>query len=133
MGYLVGRAGCLDYGAELQRRGLVAVRKDRHLSLAEARNLVITALRQLVTIHANNPTVPILPVDTDYRAILGSAPEGCSRLAPKFDWSDPKEIEMDSVWNVEGPNRFLVKGDKVGRNQPCPCDSGKKFKKCCGV
>ncbi len=22
--------------------------------------------------------------------------------------------------------------DKVGRNDPCPCGSGKKFKKCCG-
>lgn len=22
---------------------------------------------------------------------------------------------------------------KVGRNQPCPCGSGKKFKKCCGI
>ena len=21
---------------------------------------------------------------------------------------------------------------KVGRNEPCPCGSGKKFKKCCG-
>ncbi|MCJ7501118.1 SEC-C domain-containing protein, partial [bacterium] len=24
-------------------------------------------------------------------------------------------------------------GRKVGRNEPCPCGSGKKFKKCCGV
>jgi len=23
-------------------------------------------------------------------------------------------------------------GTKVGRNDPCPCKSGKKFKKCCG-
>ncbi|MFA4831092.1 MAG: SEC-C metal-binding domain-containing protein [Patescibacteria group bacterium] len=23
-------------------------------------------------------------------------------------------------------------GKKVGRNDPCPCGSGKKFKKCCG-
>jgi preprotein translocase subunit SecA len=23
-------------------------------------------------------------------------------------------------------------GEKVGRNDPCPCGSGKKFKKCCG-
>ncbi|MBU4211782.1 MAG: SEC-C domain-containing protein, partial [Verrucomicrobia bacterium] len=23
-------------------------------------------------------------------------------------------------------------GAKVGRNDPCPCKSGKKFKKCCG-
>jgi uncharacterized protein len=25
------------------------------------------------------------------------------------------------------------RGTKVGRNDPCPCDSGKKFKKCCGA
>ncbi len=25
----------------------------------------------------------------------------------------------------------LVKGKKVGRNDPCPCGSGKKYKKCC--
>lgn len=23
--------------------------------------------------------------------------------------------------------------EKVGRNEPCPCGSGKKFKKCCGA
>ena len=22
--------------------------------------------------------------------------------------------------------------EKIGRNDPCPCDSGRKFKKCCG-
>ncbi|MDX1503354.1 MAG: SEC-C metal-binding domain-containing protein [Thermoanaerobaculia bacterium] len=22
---------------------------------------------------------------------------------------------------------------KVGRNEPCPCGSGKKYKKCCGA
>ncbi len=26
----------------------------------------------------------------------------------------------------------VVKSKKIGRNEPCPCDSGKKFKKCCG-
>ena len=25
-----------------------------------------------------------------------------------------------------------VRPSKVGRNEPCPCDSGKKFKRCCG-
>jgi uncharacterized protein YchJ len=24
-------------------------------------------------------------------------------------------------------------GGKVGRNEPCPCGSGKKYKKCCGT
>ena len=26
----------------------------------------------------------------------------------------------------------VVKGPKIGRNDPCPCGSGKKYKKCCG-
>ena len=26
----------------------------------------------------------------------------------------------------------IIKGAKVGRNDPCPCGSGKKYKKCCG-
>ncbi|MBR6914862.1 MAG: SEC-C domain-containing protein [Clostridia bacterium] len=27
----------------------------------------------------------------------------------------------------------MNKGAKVGRNDPCPCGSGKKYKKCCGA
>ena len=27
----------------------------------------------------------------------------------------------------------IVKGKKIGRNDPCPCGSGKKYKKCCGM
>ena len=27
----------------------------------------------------------------------------------------------------------VKKGEKVGRNDPCPCGSGKKYKKCCGM
>ena len=34
--------------------------------------------------------------------------------------------EMQAVQQV-------VRGDKVGRNDPCPCGSGKKYKKCCGA
>ena len=32
------------------------------------------------------------------------------------------------------PKKPIVnKGQKVGRNDPCPCGSGKKYKKCCGA
>ena len=33
-----------------------------------------------------------------------------------------------------GPSLSLpaLQDDKVGRNDPCPCGSGKKYKKCCG-
>ncbi|TFH13897.1 MAG: hypothetical protein E4H02_10920, partial [Lentisphaerales bacterium] len=27
---------------------------------------------------------------------------------------------------------FVRQSAKIGRNDPCPCGSGKKYKKCCG-
>lgn len=42
----------------------------------------------------------------------------------------------DGCWVYESgvfnPKSAPVTSDKVGRNDPCPCGSGKKFKKCCG-
>ncbi len=32
-----------------------------------------------------------------------------------------------------GPAQPVTKGKKTGRNEPCPCGSGKKYKKCCGL
>lgn len=29
------------------------------------------------------------------------------------------------------PRRVVAKKEKIGRNDPCPCGSGKKYKKCC--
>ena len=43
------------------------------------------------------------------------------------DSYDEKDIE-NAIIN----NKTVVKGLKIGRNNTCPCGSGKKFKKCCG-
>jgi len=32
-----------------------------------------------------------------------------------------------------GNSQVKREAAKVGRNDPCPCGSGKKYKKCCGV
>ncbi len=29
-------------------------------------------------------------------------------------------------------SKMFIKSEEVGRNDPCPCGSGKKYKKCCG-
>ncbi|MBI5779330.1 MAG: preprotein translocase subunit SecA [Planctomycetes bacterium] len=34
---------------------------------------------------------------------------------------------------VERPKPIIGSSKETGRNDPCPCGSGKKFKKCCGV
>jgi len=35
--------------------------------------------------------------------------------------------------NQQGAKRNPAPFSKVGRNSPCPCGSGKKYKRCCGV
>ena len=33
---------------------------------------------------------------------------------------------------IEAPRQQPIRVQKIGRNDPCPCGSGKKYKKCCG-
>lgn len=37
------------------------------------------------------------------------------------------------LYKIEKSSKTVVKPPKVGRNDPCPCGSGKKYKKCCGA
>jgi preprotein translocase subunit SecA len=40
--------------------------------------------------------------------------------------------EIESPKAKQGPKaRPVTKSLGIGRNQPCPCGSGKKYKKCC--
>ncbi len=43
-----------------------------------------------------------------------------------------KVAEPVEATHGKGPKKPVVKSLKVGRNAPCPCGSGKKYKKCCG-
>ena len=41
--------------------------------------------------------------------------------------------EIHRFWLAKrGASTQRREGDKVGRNDPCPCGSGKKYKQCCG-
>jgi hypothetical protein len=37
------------------------------------------------------------------------------------------------LYKEQKNSKTIVKGKKIGRNEPCPCGSGKKYKKCCGL
>jgi peptide deformylase len=40
--------------------------------------------------------------------------------------------EFDHLNGILITDKIYKPAEKVGRNDPCPCGSGKKFKKCCG-
>ena len=48
-------------------------------------------------------------------------------------WEDilPAEKRKE-LYKEQKKSGTIVKGPKVGRNDPCPCGSGLKYKKCCG-
>jgi hypothetical protein len=47
---------------------------------------------------------------------------------------EPVLVQEPPPYYDDGPTMPLVRIEpKVGRNDPCPCGSGKKFKKCCGA
>ena len=49
----------------------------------------------------------------------------------QIEYHEPVMFFNKSDW--AGPADSADKKDKkVGRNDPCPCGSGKKYKKCCG-
>jgi preprotein translocase subunit SecA len=52
-----------------------------------------------------------------------------SALAPE---EEEEQVAEAAVATAPKPQPFVRQGEKVGRNDPCPCGSGKKYKQCHG-
>ena len=50
---------------------------------------------------------------------------------PQWDKIFPEEKRKE-LYKAQKLSHTVVKGKKIGRNDPCPCGSGKKYKHCCG-
>jgi preprotein translocase subunit SecA len=61
-----------------------------------------------------------------------AAPERMETL--QIERSRPQRLTFSGSGGGEPPRKAPAhrSPDKVGRNSPCPCGSGKKYKKCCG-
>jgi SEC-C motif-containing protein len=59
------------------------------------------------------------------------------RNMPQTLREEAEFLQEDGVWfyvdgKVRGPDPYQRERPRVGRNDPCPCGSGEKYKKCCG-
>ena len=85
------------------------------------------ALLLKVRIEVNRPTVQ--PVAAPKPAPAEEEVTGAPFVAP-ISAPDPAQLVTNSS---DGTSRPTVKSNKTpGRNDPCPCGSGKKYKNCCG-
>jgi hypothetical protein len=49
----------------------------------------------------------------------------------RIDFTQPQQSQPETPSNQPTPHAPQPTTPRVGRNDPCPCGSGKKFKKCC--
>ena len=50
---------------------------------------------------------------------------------PQWDNLLDKAVRKE-LYKKQKLSGTVIKGRKIGRNEPCPCGSGKKYKNCCG-
>jgi preprotein translocase subunit SecA len=119
--------------------------------------LVMDHLREGIHLRAHAHVDPLVEYQKEsyyaFQEMIGAVKEGIVDLIFK---TKTKAAEKDAGVFVESPKNFVhsqytplsaskpeadkqspvsnskTSSAKVGRNQPCPCGSGKKYKKCCG-
>ncbi|MBZ5510670.1 MAG: preprotein translocase subunit SecA [Acidobacteriia bacterium] len=99
-------------------------------------------VRYLYLMQVIEPTAPAVTIEAG-----GDGGDGAGRrrraaatsvdeLEEAFQRRKRKELEqarMAGSGEYQPVQQRVRSGAKVGRNDPCPCGSGKKYKKCCGV
>lgn len=68
-------------------------------------------------------------LDTLFPKIMKSIPNLTEQLKKRHELLKKIYNRYKKEKNILSQN---IKKDKIGRNDPCPCGSGKKYKKCCG-
>lgn len=67
----------------------------------------------------------------EFRALYSARSEFCNHHeVSQFKKEDGEWKFVDGTIVADKP--IVREHPKVGRNDPCPCGSGKKYKKCCG-
>ncbi len=91
--------------------------------------MMIAAIREETVKYCYNVTIN---TRAERKQVIGAG-EG-----RKDEYKDQAPIESAPVQNHQVPERdvkqetYRREQPKVGRNDPCPCGSGKKYKNCCG-
>ena len=82
--------------------------------------------------------VALTEADTDVPVLSVHAEDGAPRVSEQRMEAYADAIwavyDLRELWRTLGPRQQTVhKAPAPGRNDPCPCGSGKKYKKCCGA
>jgi len=78
-----------------------------------------------------NPAVVRVQTEKRMKEVASIFEENGWKFTMGLEPDKPEDItDLELLLN---PTQPMKAEKKVGRNAPCPCGSGKKYKKCCGV
>lgn len=135
------------------RQVLVHARHYRKVDSKRLRDMLVHALQHLFELHLDKPdTISFIPTPEEYGDASKEMSDKRERVLEIKEFSlEPDQPESfyalaESYMGIQqtaagsvirSPEELdLLKGQpvrntKIGRNEPCPCGSGKKYKKCC--
>ncbi|MDD3487454.1 MAG: preprotein translocase subunit SecA [Candidatus Moranbacteria bacterium] len=121
--YLREGIGLRGYG---QRDPLVEYKKEGYILfqnlLAAIRGSVVNTIFKIGPVQREEPSAQ--------KNVLEDAKYQGADEQPK-QFARPASPDGEENKNTSG-NQTIVNKNEIGRNDPCPCGSGKKYKKCCG-
>lgn len=76
-----------------------------------------------------------IKLDVDFEKLYYNMLEAkADHLYTLPEWDNVLTAEQrEEITKTHKKSRTVVKEKEPGRNDPCPCGSGKKYKKCCGA
>ncbi len=122
MDYLLEGIGLRGYA---QQDPIIAYKKEGFFMFEQMmQSIQDEIVRMMYRVHLEKAPEP---VHSEYSNIQMLSNEFVPPVQSDSDESD-YPMDMQDQSNVIQPVQI---GEKVGRNDPCPCGSGKKYKKCC--
>jgi preprotein translocase subunit SecA len=106
--------GLRAFGASIENAALIEYKKEGHFLFTEMIGKIKSEIRNLIFKVVPVVQQPVVPQENQQ----SPAPQ-----KPMMPPNKPASKLPDS----------MAHKDKIGRNDPCPCGSGKKYKKCCGA
>jgi SWIM/SEC-C metal-binding protein len=80
---------------------------------------------------AKNPAVVTVQTEKRLKEVASQFEERGWKYTVELEPDKPEDITQLNL--LLNPRQPKIAEKKIGRNDPCPCGSGKKYKKCCGT
>ncbi len=121
----------VDQGNEIEKRILVQIIDQNWKSHIQ----YLEQLRQVIGLRSYGQRDPLVEYKKEafllFENLLGKLKTDLITMLLNLKIIEKKE--NDNSENKIKENLTSIAKSKVGRNQPCPCGSGKKYKYCCGA